>query len=428
MRSPSLPSGDDGGAAPSPRPRPLQTTLARLEGRWLPPARVTWLAVAAIGGYGVSVLPGHLGLTSLVLLPLVAALADLLFQRVRFDHLRFPDAALATGFFLAVLLPPTALAFDAGLVAFAAVVVRHAVRYQGRPWFNPAAAGMVVGALALGLSPAWWVAIGNSGELLMLLLGVLVVTRSRAAWRIPVTFLLAFGGLATLYHFAFGGATSPTVLALSVLDPSTLFFALFMVTEPRSAPSDPAAQPLYGGLVAVFGVFAPLLFPTLGIFVGLLAGNLVAVLLRRRPAPERATSSASRTSRERRAAHRWGWDRRFAAVFFLFVLLGVVASSAQIGSTPPILVVSTGPPTSSSGGGSGSSACAQDASGIPQSTLSSLHQALGPSVILSYDSNTGVVVFYDPVNHVTVRETDLYEDYGYAEFNGDDFTVSGCAG
>jgi hypothetical protein len=49
-------------------------------------------------------------------------------------------------------------------------------------------------------------------------------------------------------------------------------------------------------------------------------------------------------------------------------------------------------------------------------------------VILSYDSSTGVVVFYDPVNQVTVTETDLYEDYGYAEFNGDDYAVSGCSG
>jgi hypothetical protein len=49
-------------------------------------------------------------------------------------------------------------------------------------------------------------------------------------------------------------------------------------------------------------------------------------------------------------------------------------------------------------------------------------------VILSYNSATGVVVFYDPVNQVTVTETDLYEDYGFAEFNGDDSAVAGCSG
>jgi len=51
---------------------------------------------------------------------------------------------------------------------------------------------------------------------------------------------------------------------------------------------------------------------------------------------------------------------------------------------------------------------------------------LGPSVILSDNPNNGVVVFYDPVNHVTITESDLYEDFGYAEFNGDDYAVNGC--
>jgi hypothetical protein len=32
------------------------------------------------------------------------------------------------------------------------------------------------------------------------------------------------------------------------------------------------------------------------------------------------------------------------------------------------------------------------------------------------------------VNQVTVTESDLYEDYGFAEFNGHDYAVSGCAG
>jgi len=28
---------------------------------------------------------------------------------------------------------------------------------------------------------------------------------------------------------------------------------------------------------------------------------------------------------------------------------------------------------------------------------------------------------------VTVTESDLYEDYGFAEFNGDDSAVNGCS-
>ena len=46
---------------------------------------------------------------------------------------------------------------------------------------------------------------------------------------------------------------------------------------------------------------------------------------------------------------------------------------------------------------------------------------------MAVTTSTGQTVFYDPVNQVTITETNLYEDYGYAEFNGDDFAVNGCS-
>ena len=48
-------------------------------------------------------------------------------------------------------------------------------------------------------------------------------------------------------------------------------------------------------------------------------------------------------------------------------------------------------------------------------------------MLLSVDTGTGTVVFYDPANKVTVTETNIYEYYGFAEFNGDDYAVLGCA-
>ncbi len=71
--------------------------------------------------------------------------------------------------------------------------------------------------------------------------------------------------------------------------------------------------------------------------------------------------------------------------------------------------------------------CAADNPSVAPDLLTFLHQRLGPSVVLSANPNTGVVVFYDPVNQVTVTETDVYEDFGYAEFNGDDYAISGCS-
>jgi hypothetical protein len=108
----------------------------------------------------------------------------------------------------------------------------------------------------------------------------------------------------------------------------------------------------------------------------------------------------------------------------LIVVAAVVAANPVAHSAVPLVQTPTSP---IGGGGGGSLAnCQTDNPSISASTLSELHKLLGPSVILSYDASTGVVVFYDPVNQVTVTESDLYEDYGFAEFNGDDYAVSGC--
>jgi NQR2, RnfD, RnfE family len=400
--------------------------------RWLPPVRLTWLALLGIGAYGSYELQPWMGLVLLAVLPPIAAGTDLLFQTVRFPQVRFPDAAIATGAFLALILPPTAIVAEAGVVVVAAVALRHILRSRGRPWLNPAALGVVLGAVLFGMAPAWWVSIGTDGELLMLGLGVVVALRSWRNWRLPVAFLGAFAGLATLYHFLFGGATSATILLLTVLDPTVLFFALFMVPEPRTAPSDPAAQPLFAVVVAVLAVFSPLIFPTLGLLIGLLLGDLLSVYLRRRLAAVDAAGSTARAARRssagrNRAAARWSVGRRLAAGLFVLVFLGVAAGAGLGPSATPSSLVVSGPPPAGGGGSVSDAACTADAPSVDSATLSSLHAQLGPSVILSYNPNTGVVVFYDPVNHVTVTETDLYEDHGFAEFNGDDYAVSGCA-
>lgn len=426
------------GSVSPPRISGTWRRLKTWHARWFPPARYTWVAVLGVGAYGLDRLGPTVALLPLVVFPLVAAGGDLLFQAVRFDGFRVPDASLATGALLAVLLPPTVIVAEGSVVVFAAVALRHILRSRGRPWFNAAALGTVMGAVLFGMAPAWWVAIGSTGEYVMLAAGIAVTLRSWRNWRLPVSFLVAYGGLATLYHFVFGGAISPSILLLSVLDPTALFFALFMVPEPKTAPAEAGAQPLYAAAVAVLAVFSPLIFPTLGLLVGLLVGNLLSIWLRRRHAlhsaaratgiPRRSERTAGAGAAARKTAARWSVGRRVAAGLFVLVLLGVAAGASVGPSNTPSLVVSAPPAaTGTGGGGTNTAACSTDTPSVASSTLSLLHAELGPSVILSYDANTGVVVFYDPVNLVTVTETDLYEDHGFAEFNGDDFTVNGCA-
>ncbi|MCI4353726.1 MAG: RnfABCDGE type electron transport complex subunit D [Thermoplasmata archaeon] len=405
--------------------------------RWpggLPPARITWIGLAVLAVYGTVFLQG-MSFPSLLLLPMVAISTDLGLQGIRFSMVRWPDAALASGLFLTLLLPPSVPLVAAGTVTIAAIVLRHAIRYRGRPALNPAACGLLLGAVVFGTAPAWWVALGPYGEWLMLGIAAVIIVRNLPQWQLPATFFAIYAPFMFLDRVLFSAALAPRVLLLGVFDPAVLFFGLFMVPEPRSAPSAPTGRLLYAGVVALSAVFLPTVLPSVGIVVALLVGNLLSVLLRWEHEPSSGVPVRGRRAKSRRStgqgfsAFRWSVGRRASAAVLVLLAVGVVGTASIGPSTTPSVLV-TAPSTGGSGGGGsggGSSPCAADSTSIPASTLASLHQILGPSVILSYSASTGSTVFFDPVNQVTVTETDLYEDYGYAEFNGDDFAVTGCS-
>ncbi|MCI4340545.1 MAG: RnfABCDGE type electron transport complex subunit D, partial [Thermoplasmata archaeon] len=347
----------------------------------------------------------------------------------------FPDAAIVTGLFLALLLPPVVPAIAAGSATLAAITLRHVLRRKGRPWLNPAAAGMLVGAVFFGLAPAWW---GAINENLVIVLGILLIVWQRRNWRLPLVFLGGYAGLAVLQRVVFSLSTGlvlvPRVLFLSAVDPTVLFFGFFMVAEPRTAPSDTGTQPIYAIVVAASAAILPLFLPTVSALVGLLIGNVAAVALRSGAASlsasgwgrrrDAAARSAAR-SRAAAASVRWSVGRRVGVGLAVFLLVGILASATTTPSSSQGSLLGTHPITG--GGGSVNAAqCQNDNGSVSGSTLQSLHKTLGPSVILSYNPSTNLVVFYDPVNAVTVTETDLYEDYGFAEFNGDDYTSAGC--
>jgi Na+-translocating ferredoxin:NAD+ oxidoreductase RnfD subunit len=398
----------------------------------IPPTRALWILLAILAGYGVWFLGTGIGIAAAIGLPILAAAVDLVFQRIRFDRARFPDAAIATGLFLALLFPPVVPALAAGAATVSAITLRHVLRSRGRPWLNPAAAGMVIGAVFFGLSPAWW---GAINEELVVALGVILLLWQLRNWRLPVVFLGSYAALAIVERVIFSVSSGivlvPMVLFLSAVDPAVLFFGLFMVAEPRTAPSAKGLQPIYAVSVAAGAALLPLVLPTISALVGLLVGNLLAVAMRSpafaRAAPVGRTSGtgAGRSRAAEAASLRWSPARRIGAGFAVFFVIAILASAGSGPSSHGTPLVGSRP---ISGGGTAVSAtqCSHDNGSISATSLSSLHKTLGPSVILSYNPATNLVVFYDPVNSVTVTETDLYEDFGFAEFNGDDYTSVGC--
>ncbi|MCI4346449.1 MAG: hypothetical protein L3K07_06830 [Thermoplasmata archaeon] len=407
--------------------------LGRRLQRLLTPVQLLVLCLSVLASIGAGILGVQNILPQLLLFPAVAAGIDLCLGALRYRTLRVPWSAFATGLFLALLVPPAGtgplpgqpnLLLAGALAASLAIVAKHLLRFRGRPWLNPAASGMLFLAAAFRITPAWWGAIELSA---VLVLGVLLLVRTPRRALLPLSFLATYSLRLLVQRYTVLGITDPGVLLLSVVDPSVLFFALFMVVEPRSGPSDARLLPAYGATVGIVAVLAgyftggaSTLLATESLFVALIAGNLLALFLRialpsvhARSATRPSTRAAS--PRPRKTEH-WGWSEQSAVSFGALLLL-----AATLGAVSPAPV--PGPPPAQVKVAS----CLHDNSSIPASALSMLHQRLGPSVIYSYDSSNGVTVFYDPVNDVTVYETDLFEDFGSAEFNGDDAIVSqGC--
>ncbi len=404
------------------------------------PARLLWMFLIVLGVYAVAFTLQGVGIVALIALPALAVETDVLFQMFRFHKIRAPDAAMATGLLLALLLPPTVSLLQAAALAAAAIALRHVLRFQEHPLFNPAAAGVLLGALFFGLAPSWW---GSVGMALTVALGIVLTLRTVGSWRIPAGFFVSYGVLTVLGTLIFGEVTTPQILILGALDPAILFFGFFMVPEPRTSLAQPAERWSYGIMVGLATAVLPAVLPSLAPLVALLAGNILAAAQRRRTlvatpssVPDRDT--ARRTTRRRRARRRkelaiqetrseWKTPQRVVSGVLVVVVLGAMAAAFAVPTSTPFATVRPTTPIPA-GTVAATNNCTADNPSLASDLLTFLHQRLGPSVILSADTSTGTVVFYDPVNKATVTETNIYEDYGFAEFNGDDYAVMGCAG
>jgi len=401
------------------------------------PARLLWIFLAILGG-GASLFALHgNGILSLLLLPSAAAATDVVLQDVRFREIRMPDAAIATGLLVALLLPPTVSPFPAGIVTVTAVILRHVLRYRERPLVNPAAVGVLIGALFFGMAPAWW---GSIEFALVVVLGILLMLRTPGSWRVPLGFVLTYAVLSVLGNLLIGHVTATGVLLLGAFDPAIVFFGFFMVPEPRASPTEGTERLFFAAMIGFMTALLPVIVPSLAPFVALLLGNLAAAVLRLptgedAPSLRSARNRSARRGRGKRPVSRkprtpspdaWNELRlgyRLAAGALVLALVGGVALGLSSPNSTPFAAVRPSTPT-----GIVANGCLQDNPNIPSDLASFLHDRLGPSVLLSADPNSGTVVFYDPVNKATVTETDMYEDFGYAEFNGDDFVVMGCSG
>jgi hypothetical protein len=195
----------------------------------------------------------------------------------------WPSGALLCGAIIGLLLDPSSppsVAFASGALAS---VSKHTIRYRARHVFNPAAFGLLAGSLLFTERISWWGALPAlplAATILMIIAGVIVLDRSRklpAALAFLITYYLIYLMIAiTAPHHATEAFRSPISNAI-------VFFALFMVSDPPTAPITISAQLTYGALIAAIAATLELTSHSQTfLLVALCAGNLYAAASRAR--------------------------------------------------------------------------------------------------------------------------------------------------
>lgn len=209
----------------------------------------------------------------------VCGVVDVLLSLIEKRKRLLPDGAVVTGLIIALVLSSTASWFVVAATAGISILSKHLLVYRRKPVFNPAAFGLLVSILIFDSGQSWWGAFGDLSPwavLLLLAMGYPVVSRVNKYPQVfsflGVTFLLLLGMGMLHTGDASDALRAPFINA-------TLFFGLFMLTDPPTSPAKVKDQIVFGVLasvtgVVIYGLFGGLMY----LFIGLLIANLYHLL------------------------------------------------------------------------------------------------------------------------------------------------------
>jgi len=212
----------------------------------------------------------------------VSVSADSLCASIAKKKRAFPDSAMITGMILALILSTSTSYYVVAATALIAILSKYLLVFKKKPIFNPAAFGLLASILLFKAGQSWWGAFGDlpAWTSVILLFGGYMITNRVNKFPMVFSFLgTYFVFLLIMGIFHMGGAGD--ALRSPFLN-ATLFFALFMLTDPPTSPAKDRDQLIFGILSAVigavvYGIFGGLMY----LFIGLLVGNLYQYVLKR---------------------------------------------------------------------------------------------------------------------------------------------------
>ncbi len=185
----------------------------------------------------------------LLLAPLAAALTDIAVNFVKHKTIIKPYRAIATGLIISVIVLPGNIFFSI-LVPAIAILLKHAIRFNKKTVFNPAALGVLVSVLFFSAPNTWWIS-----SFLIVPFGIFM------AWK--VRNLATAASFLAVYYLVSLVQGIPITISYSLF-----FFAFVMVIEPNTSAHAPKGKLVFGslvGLLSALGFFYldPFLFSLL---------------------------------------------------------------------------------------------------------------------------------------------------------------------
>ena len=277
-----------------------------------------------IQALGQLVLEFQLSIAQFLISMVTAASLEVAIVACRTRTIAWPASALLTGNGVALILrvPGTEHGdwwsrrggWIFAATAALAIASKWLIRVGDRPLFNPANLALVVCFLVLGsgrVEPLdfWW---GPADLDVLAAIAVIVVGGVVILWRlrqlsIAVTFWSMFAAALAIVSIAghcmtarwhVGELCGAEFWWVLVTSPEVLIFTCFMITDPRTIPSNSRARVVYAGLIALLA--ALLIAPQsteFGAKVALLSSLTIACALR--PTLDRVFEGARRLDRRR---------------------------------------------------------------------------------------------------------------------------------
>lgn len=199
------------------------------------------LALVSVFFYGF----GINALIPVLIAVITTTILDLTINYLKYKNFEFPQSALISGLFIGGLLTQNLAWYVYVIAGIIAIASKHLIKINQKHIFNPANLGILLVSIIFGAFHSWWI---SSPLILVLLFGIFIVWRLRR-FDLAISFLVSYYLINSVFEFFRGGFSG---IYSAILNGGVIyFFAMYMLIEPKTNPSQKNQRIIYGILVAI---------------------------------------------------------------------------------------------------------------------------------------------------------------------------------